>query len=354
MSGFETVYVLHKSGAKSHYKGLEHLLQQNGGRIVYREFSVVDTLIKSIIKLKFALAKKQFINAWFLLSLSFSKDKKVVLGIAPFDYKLPYLLYLLKNHKVFYHTSWTVWDGSHQPKNKWVTDKLKSHWRKFLEEDAKHIFAVSNETQIQLMANYHITNSRISVVYHSLDDTMFKCNGEQKIDSGKINFIYVGRLVSQKGLEELLDYFATQTDKVITIIGKGTLQPLVQDYAKKHAAIRFLGYINNPEALAKYYREHDYLVLNSKKTQIWEEAFGMVLIEAMACGTIAVSTNHSGPQEIIDTTINGYLIPEGTMVPFLDNLKLRPAYDKIKQKAIETAKLYSLENIAKRWLPVLN
>src|SRR5690606_27572450 len=119
------IYVLHKSGANTHYVGLKALLEKENGKIVFREFSILSTLFKSLIKLNFALFVKQLVNSLFLFRLLMSKDKKIVLGIAPYDYKLRNILFFLKNHTIYYHTSWTCWDGSFYPKKKKVTSDLK-------------------------------------------------------------------------------------------------------------------------------------------------------------------------------------------------------------------------------------
>ena len=348
----KNVYILHKNGANNHYIGLKYLVEQNGGSLVYREFSITGTLFKSIFRLDFGRAWKQVVNAFFLLGLLFSKNRKVVLGIAPFDYKLPFVLYFLKNHEVFYHTSWTVWDGSHHPKRKRVTPELMARWKKFLEEDARHIFAVSGETGKQLRASYAIADNRISVVYHSLNKNIFH-PGDRKSGTGKLRFIYAGRLVEQKGIKELLDYFASCNDRELTIAGNGDLKEMVVEYSKKYPSIRYEGFVKKQSALADLYREHDYLVLNSKKTAKWEEVFGMVIIEAMACGTVPVSTNHTGPCEIITNNVNGYLVDEGTMPQYLADLDTSN-YDAVRTAAIAGASLYFEENIAKRWQPVLD
>lgn len=348
-----TVYVLHKSGNNNHYIGLEKLMEQNSGKVVYREFSVVGKFFRSLFKLKFGLVAKQFVNAAFILNLMVTKNKKVVLGIAPYDYKLTKLLSMLKNHEVYYHTSWTVWDGTYYPKKKRITPKLIECWKRFIEEDAKHIFAVSGETKQQLLDNYTIQPDKVSIVYHSLNNVVFYDDGTGKTPNEKLKFIYAGRLVPQKGLEELLNYFANRTDSVFTIAGNGTLQPMVEEYAAKYESVNYVGYINNAATLAQYYRENHYLLLNSLKTEKWEELFGMVLIEAMACGVVPIATNHTGPKEIITNGTDGYLVNEGEMIAFIDTLTTTNYRIGVMQNAVATASQFYLEKIAQRWRAVL-
>ena len=138
----KTVYVLHKNGAPNHYEALDHFLRSNGKSLMHREFSIVGSFYKSILKFNISLFKKQLVNLGFLISLFFSKNKKIVVGIAPFDKKLIRLLPILRRHTVYYHSSWTYWDGSFQPKSSNNSSRVMGAWREFLEEQATHIFAV--------------------------------------------------------------------------------------------------------------------------------------------------------------------------------------------------------------------
>ena len=71
-----TIYILHKNGANSHYTALNHLLLNNDTTLEYREFSVFSNLFKSIFSLNGKLFKKQLINFGFIINLLCSKNKK--------------------------------------------------------------------------------------------------------------------------------------------------------------------------------------------------------------------------------------------------------------------------------------
>lgn len=344
-----TVYVWHKQGLNSHYTGLDYLLKQQGGHVVYREFSIIGQFFKGLFKGNFKRAGKQFVNAGFLFALLFTKNKKVVLGIAPFDPKLGRLLWFLKNHQIYYHNSWTVWDGTHQPKSKGVTPAVMQRWKKFLEHDTRHIFAVSGETKRQIMANYAVHDAKISVVHHSFNCSVFNYSNEPKILN---SFVYAGRLLPQKGLEELLRYFATTPGKTFTVIGKGHMEGMVADFAQKCPNIHYTGYISNPNELAAQYRRHEYVVLNSVKTDKWEEVFGMVLIEAMACSVVPIATNHTGPCDIIKNKINGFLVTEGNMPEFINTMCVAD-FATVQAEALKTAQHYVVQSVAKKWEAIL-
>lgn len=345
----DTIYVLHKNGAKSHYIGLEYLLNQSKFKIKHREFSVASKFFKALIGLNFSLFKKQCINCWFLLSLRFSKNKKIVFGIAPFDSRIIKLSKFLNNHKVFYHTSWTYWDKTFHPKNPNNSKEVFETWRKFLEDQVLHIFAVTNQTKDQLLENYAIPKNKISVVYHSLDPAFVS-----KFESKRVSnsFIYLGRLVPQKGIKEILDYFSKNQNLKLTIVGSGKLDSIVKKYCLNYNNIIHKPHSNNKMELAEILSKHEYLLLNSKRNNKWEELFGMIIIEAMAQGMVPIATNHSGPKEIISKDI-GYLFDEGNLESTL-NIITEKSFDIQKsERAREKALFYLPQNVASFWQPVL-
>lgn len=343
----KTVYVLHKNGAPNHYKALDYFLKEKGKTLKHREFSVIGNLYKSIVKLNFSLFKKQLVNLGFLISLLFGKNKKIVLGIAPFDKKLLSLRSVLEKHSIYYHSSWTCWDGTFQPKPHKNSDKLLNAWRYFLEKKAKHIFAVSSVTKEQLLGNYNLQEDAISVVYHTLRDTFLQTEVKER----NFDCIYIGRLVPQKGIEELLNFFSEKTDKTLTIIGDGKLEVLVETFAEKYSNIIFKGKITDAFKLKNILQQHRYLVLNSIKTEKWEELFGIVIIESISQGVIPISSNHSGPRSII-TDDFGYLYKEGRLEEKLTSI-LSKQYQKDKSDAaLATSKFYSVENISQFWAAI--
>lgn len=351
MKGHKTLYVYHKSGANSHYTALAYLAKSEGFQIKYREFSILSKIIKSIFKLRFKLLSKQFINILFVIELLFIKKKKIIVGIAPYDYKLSFLRILLKNHIVYYHTSWTVWDGSLYPKKKFVTPKVLKVWRDFIERDVRYIFAVSKKTKSELINNYNITDDNVGVVFHSYDDQVFKFND---INKEGMNFIYVGRLVAEKGIMDLLEYFSNEPNLSFKVLGDGNLRKVVEEYAEKYSNIMYLGYVSDKHKLAAAFNNSDYILLNSYRTKSWEELFGMVLIEAMACGVVPVATDHTGPMEVITDKVDGFLIKEGNIKFFLETIKDSNIHLQMRKNALNTAKNYTISEVSHRWEQVFN
>jgi glycosyltransferase involved in cell wall biosynthesis len=122
--------------------------------------------------------------------------------------------------------------------------------------------------------------------------------------------VFVGRLARVKRLDLLIHAFAISkqsTHANLLIIGDGpeagNAKALAYDLALGESC-KFLGHQDNP---LPWIRQSDLLVLCSDA-----EGFGLVLVEAMACGTQVLSTNcPDGPAELLAHGKYGRLVPMG-------------------------------------------
>ena len=71
--------------------------------------------------------------------------------------------------------------------------------------------------------------------------------------------------------------------------------------------VRFAGWRYGPADMPDVFRALSVLALPSKEP----EPFGLVLLEAMACGVPVVATDHGGPSEICVAGETGLLVPPG-------------------------------------------
>lgn len=354
----KAIYVLHERGAKSHFIALEAYAKTNNTTIIFREFSVVRFLLKSIFKLDYALFVKQILNLQFLTALFFTNKKKIVLGIAPCDWRLVILKTILKNHEVFYFTSWTRWDGSFFPKEKLKNLVfIKDNWRCFLEKDVKGIFCVTATALKSLNDNYNL-KCPLSVVNHSFEP-IIKEDRVNRTNYDITKLIYVGRLIKEKGIIDLME-LVSQLDSEkfsLTIVGNGELSSLVKSYTDKYSNINYVGFISSRKELFNLYKSHDVQLLFSRQSNNWEELFGMVIVEAMSQGVITISTSHSGPKEIIDDTINGFLVPDDKyIVQNVKNILLNKIGNlgSLKENAKLKSNQYLPKQLSLKWSDILN
>ena len=123
-------------------------------------------------------------------------------------------------------------------------------------------------------------------------------------------FIFVGRIVKDKGINELVHAFdklsSERTDVHLVLIGaeEKQLNPILDDTRKIIECNNHIYAIGRREDVRPYLKDADAFVFPT-----YREGFGMVLIEALAMGTPAISSDIIGCNEIIIENENGTLIP---------------------------------------------
>ena len=127
-----------------------------------------------------------------------------------------------------------------------------------------------------------------------VDREIFNPNYRNDID-GKY-LLCVSRVSKEKNLEEFLKLEYPGYYKVM--VGDG---PMLETYKKQYPDVIFTGF-KTGEALAKWYANAEVFVFPSK----WE-TFGIVMIEAMACGTPVAAFPCDGPNDVIEQGVTGFM-----------------------------------------------
>lgn len=285
-------------------------------------------------------------NLLFVWSLIFRSNLKIVLAVAPYNYRLLTLAPLLRRHEVYYHTSFTRWGGTDVPHPS-DSQIVKSFWKSYIHDIVRHVFAVSEKSRFELSWNSFANKGKISVVNHSFDVEIPAPTSRTKSS----RYLYVGRLVEEKGIRELLDIFCQTPDLNLTIAGEGVLEKEVKEHAEKYDNITYLGFINGLEKLIPIYQQNSFMLLNSQRTPEWEELFGISLIEGMAVGCVPLTTNHPGPKEIITDGVDGLICEEGKIEELIKKTKslTQDEFEAMQQKAIERGQSFSSANMAQKW-----
>jgi glycosyltransferase involved in cell wall biosynthesis len=110
-----------------------------------------------------------------------------------------------------------------------------------------------------------------------------------------LKVLYVGRVSKEKNLDDLCKL---QDMYDITVVGDG---PILKDLIRKYRKVYFTGY-KFGEELSKIYSENDVFAFPSLT-----DTFGIVIIEAMCNGLPVAAYRVTGPQDIVDYGVTGYL-----------------------------------------------
>lgn len=157
-----------------------------------------------------------------------------------------------------------------------------------------------------------IDASRIDVLYQGTDTSWFT-PGPVSETTAPPTVLFAGGLVEHKGVRELIAAsiaLAEKTEHTLEIVGAGALEPEVRAAATGHRHIRVIGFASREE-LRERYRSARVVVVPSLSLPRWEEAAGLVALEAQACGTPVVATRSGGLPEMLLADETGSLVEPG-------------------------------------------
>ena len=128
-----------------------------------------------------------------------------------------------------------------------------------------------------------------------VDRSIFKSTLRTKTND-QLNLVCVSRISKEKNLDDFcsLNYFHAKK----ILVGDG---PYREELEQKYPDVEFVGFKKGAD-LATYYANADVFVFPSR----WE-TFGIVMIEAMACGTPVAAYPCQGPLDVVKHGVTGYL-----------------------------------------------
>lgn len=112
-------------------------------------------------------------------------------------------------------------------------------------------------------------------------------------------YLFVGRLVREKGLEVLLNATQFYHFKVV-IIGDGPMKAVVEDYARRNQHIEYLGF-QPYEVIIEHMKKCRAVIFPS----IWYECFPITILEAYSTGTPVIASRRGSMKEIILDRVTG-------------------------------------------------
>jgi phosphatidylinositol alpha-mannosyltransferase len=201
----------------------------------------------------------------------------------------------------------------------------------------------------------------IEVIPNGIDIEHFSPEGRKmkKFDDDKLNILFVGRIEKRKGVLHLIKVFSQLHKKYknirLIIVGEGNRRDKMESFVKKNKIpdIFFEGEVRDYE-LPKYYRTADICCFPA----IFGEAFGIVLLEAMASGKPVVAFANEGYKEVLNGEGAKFLASPGDEAELAKKIELFINDEQLRNKmghwGRQESKKYSWENVASQTLKFYN
>ena len=130
---------------------------------------------------------------------------------------------------------------------------------------------------------------------HGVDTEVFRPRGRGMFDLPRPVFLYVGRVAVEKNLPAFLDLDLPGSKLVV---GDGPARAeLIRRYPTAHFRI-----VNGDDELARAYSDGDVFVFPSRT-----DTFGLVMLEALACGIPVAAFPVTGPRDVVEGSGVGIL-----------------------------------------------
>ncbi|XZE54236.1 glycosyltransferase family 4 protein [Planctomycetaceae bacterium SH139] len=218
---------------------------------------------------------------------------------------------------------------------------------------ARHFIANSHNTARMLTDQWHLPASSISVLHPGVDCTQFRPaypDFEFRSSHGWIDrvvLLTVGRLQARKGQDQLIRALP-EIRKVIpnvlyAIVGHGEELEHLKSLAAQVDVNDHVQFLVNVDAdtLPTYYQQCDLFVLPNRQIGSDVEGFGMVLLEAQACGKAVVAGRSGGTCEAMQDGVTGFSV-DATNLTELTTVIVRMLQD--------PSKLAKMATTARSWV----
>ncbi|MEO0841441.1 MAG: glycosyltransferase [Cyanobacteria bacterium J06643_5] len=203
-------------------------------------------------------------------------------------------------------------------------------------------YIVPGKAQTKYLLDLGAREDKIYIAPNAVDSDFFtkqaqyyrqqKAIWKDKLGINGCVILYVGRLIDEKGIPELLEAFTKLSgNKQVTlvIVGDGSQGTEYHSYTQQHKLdnVVFAGF-QPQSALPQYYGIADIFVFPTRS-----DPWGLVLNEAMAGGLPVVCSDAAGAvDDLVVNGKNGYLVPVGDVEKLSETLQILVEDESLRQK----------------------
>lgn len=254
----------------------------------------------------------------------------------------------------------TLWTGSHLFSG-FVKNLLTEFYKRTIIPKFDSYITYGKAAKEQII--YYGANLEKIVVGCNTVDVKWFMNESKRIGKNEIremkkkypakNILYVGNFIPRKGVLNLIKAFCRlQMNNVgLILVGDGVERLVYLEYIRKHQIknVFFEGFVQKEE-IVKYYKLADVFVLPS-----FNEVWGLVVNEAMACGLPVISSNRAGvTRDLVKDGVNGYSFNPNNVDELVEKLKFILSNDGLREqmgvKSVEIIKDKTPQNYANKIL----
>jgi len=219
------------------------------------------------------------------------------------------------------HIPFLLWSESNlqdQRRGHWLVEYMKTQFLRRCDG-----FVVPGRSAREYLYGHKVRERSILVAPNAVDNDLFAAGGATARQNaaalrGELGlprryFLFVGRLVREKGVFDLLSAYARLSEHLrhevgLVLLGDGASRQRLEAQAASVSpgAIRFPGFVHR-EQLATYYALAEALVLPT-----YSDPWGLVVNEAMACALPVILSRVAGcAADLVRENWNGLLVPPG-------------------------------------------
>lgn len=180
-------------------------------------------------------------------------------------------------------------------------------------------FLVVSKSTLDEFVSRGFSRKNFTLAMNAIDHSRLKPTGVPKTPQPSVG--YFGRLKKYKSVDHVVQAFAKvrqqMPDASLTIIGRGDFQPELERVAKELGvddATHFTGFVSEEEKLRLL--QELWVVVNPSMKEGW----GIVNVEANACGTPAIAADSPGLRDSVIDKETGELYPYGDISALAEQL----------------------------------
>ncbi len=216
-----------------------------------------------------------------------------------------------------------------------------------------HFIAASPADQ-DFLLSWGVERNKISIIPNAIDIGYWRTNSFSNSERRNPDIVFVGSLIYRKRPDLLVDafndYLKDEPRACLHIVGEGPekehIQRIIQNYGIEES-VRLLGRISI-EDLRSLYQNSMILVLPSIA-----EGIPTVLLEAMACGMIVVSSDLAGIRHVIEQRKNGFMFSTNSQASLLKTLQHVHSLSPDQKEAIRTNGIVTVQK-GYSWVHIAN